>query len=71
MFGQKLKIDQLTNLWLFGHNVSTTYARKPINGLKHSGKSLDSTKGLIQIIDSCSWDPGPDDLGEKGLNLPL
>jgi len=66
---KKLKIDFLLNLWLFLHNFWARNARKPIKASKDLDYSLVSTKNLSQNFCSSSCGLGPDDLGQKGLNL--
>jgi len=65
-----VKTKNWSNLWIFVHNFWTRNARKPIDGLKDLDYNLVSTKILSQKISSCGWGPGPDGLGQKGLNLP-
>jgi len=52
------------------HNFQTKNAGKPIKSSEDSDYSLVSNKNLSQKIISCGWGPGPDDLGQKCLNLP-
>ena len=44
--------------------------RKPIKDLKDSIYSLVYNKKFNHKIDSCVWGSGPNDLGQKCLNLP-
>ena len=54
----------------FGHNFWTRNVRWPIKGSKDLDYCLVCNKNLSQKISSFSWGPGPDKLGQKGLNQP-
>jgi len=54
----------------FSHNFRTRNARKLIKGSKDLDFNLVSIKNLSKILSTIDWGPGPDNLGQKGLNLP-
>jgi len=54
----------------FGHNFRTRNPRKPIKCSKDLDFSLVYNKNFSEILPSCGWGPGPDNLGQKCLNLP-
>ena len=53
-----------------GQNFYTGNPRKSIKSSKDLDFGTLSTENLSQKISSSSWDPGSDDLGQKGLSLP-
>jgi len=55
----------------FGHNFCTTNARWPIKGYRDADFRLVFFLKKETKIGSRSWGPGPDDVGQKGLNLSL
>ena len=57
-------------LWHFGHNFWTRNTRKLFKGSKEWDFSLVCTKNVSEILVLCGWDPGPDNLGQKCLNIP-
>jgi len=54
-------------LWFPGHTLPTTNTKTPINGSKDT---FSPSFFLRKKASSCGWGPGPDEMGQKGINLP-